>query len=218
MKRTLSAILCLVMILSVALCMTACGGDSKGKETLVGTWRAHWDMGTILNEAIGESMADAGMDNCFDFTGVTVDLVFEFTEEGKAKLSTDEDTVEDCADALVEELIDGFKKYFEENSELTGGMSLEDLVAASGMTMEEFVNSALGSTKEELITSMTVDVANEGYYKLDGNKLYIENDKEDLKDSDDYQEVELNGDTLIVTIDEDTTGISEIKLTFKREK
>ncbi len=216
MKRTLSAILCLVMVLGIALCMSACGGDSK--PSIEGTWKANWDMSEYLNDYLGESMDGSGMEDYFVFSGITLDLIFEFDKEGKAKLYTDESTVDSCVDALVDNMIDGFSEYFDDNPDLTGGMSFEELLAASGMTVDTFIDSALGGSKDTLVEQMTSGVENEGYYKLDGNKLYIEDTKEELEKSEEYQEIELKGDKMSMTIENDDSEAGDISLTFKKVK
>ena len=216
MKRTLSAILCLVMVLGIALCMSACGGDSK--PSIEGTWKGTWNVSDYLNEYLGEYLDGSGMEDYFVFSGITLDLIFEFDKEGKAKLYADESTIDSCADALADNMIDRFSAYFDANPDLTGGMSFEEFVTASGMTVDTFIDSALGGSRYTLVEQMASSVEKEGYYKLDGNKLYIEDTKEELEKSEDYRETELKGDTMSTTIEIDNAEIGDISLTFKKVK
>ena len=61
-----------------------------------------------------------------------------------------------------------------------------------------------------------------GYYKLDGKKLYIEEDEDDLEDSDEYVKVTIDGDTLLLDegSGDELTGFEdsgfELPLTFTR--
>ena len=130
MKKVLSIGVSLVLVLCLALCMTACG-----KKTIVGKWQAEFDMTDMLDEFLGSS---GEMAEFFDIDKLALDIVFEFKDNDKVEAYVTDESAEKMAEEVIEATKKALEKMLEEE-----GMSIEDFEGLTGMTMDDMVEEAL---------------------------------------------------------------------------
>ena len=109
MKKTLSILIALVMIVACVALLSSCGG----KATLEGKWTADID----LAAAMGEDLSEAGID------GMVVPMNLEF-DDGKVAVSFDADEMRDIMEDVFVSMLGG-EDEFEALLEMSG-MSKED--------------------------------------------------------------------------------------------
>lgn len=189
MKRIFAIALALVMMLSLA----ACGQTDADK--LVGTWTSDLDMSSVTNEmlaAMGE-----GAEEYFTFENFTVTLVMTFNEDGTYSTTVDEASVEAAVDSLMATVEDGMVKMLEAQIAEAGlNMTVDEMLAVSGMTMEDLMASVDTSA---LVTEMTEGSASEGKFKAEDGKLYMSAGLDYEVDEAVYDTYELDGTTLTLT-------------------
>lgn len=247
-KRLLALTMALVMLVSCVGLLTGCGG-SKAKD-LVGTWTAEMDMteGMKANfvDGMASEMASAGLDDMsaddlFDLTRLSgvMEWKMVMNEDGSMTMTMDGQRM---ADSLQDVLADSEVKIkaaiptIMEAMFAQQGMSMADmeaLLAAQGMSMDDMVEELGGELSAAFsegladIDASELSVEEKGYYTVNGNKLYMVDNKGDKPNPDDYLQFELKGDELIVTGMptelreafaelEEMAGGSLLPLTFKR--
>lgn len=152
--KTLTKILSLLMAMVMLLSLVACG---KKEDSIVGKWE-----GELSSEALKAMMGELEMDADLD---TKIKLYFEFGEDGKGKLSFDEDSMKALAEEFTLKMLDAMTAEM--------GMSIDDILDAMGMSKEEYIASAI----EEMGTE---DLDTPFSYTVDGNKLTI-TDEDDGK-------------------------------------
>lgn len=192
MKKLISVLLALAMILSMAAMMTACGddsGDGEGKVTIEGNWQAEVDFLDMMMDQLG----DEGLAEHIKMDKFSMVLIYEFKEDGTYEASVDKNALEDTLEDFVDAVYEGSLKYLEEALE-EQGLTLEEYLDATGTTKEELKeNIAGGLTTEALTEGMNV----KGNYKLKDGKLYFtEDEDEKVSDETQYYTVKLTKDTL----------------------
>ena len=176
MKKITKIAVALLLVASLLLCMVACGED-EGKA-LVGTWTSEIN----ISDALKESFDQAGQDISVDAPFI-LSLVFTFGEDGSAELYIDEATLASAAsysDALSVALEDIM--YAEAEA---AGMTREQfdaIMAEQGMSVQELCAQTAGELVKEMETSLSgQETFIEGYYTAKDGKLYLEEEKEDLR-------------------------------------
>lgn len=185
MKRTLALVLCLAMMFSCMMVLTACdkGGKQMQEEqkpaTIVGDWEGNINFGGMIEEM----MLDAGDDmpeevrDAIDFSKLKITMMISFDENGGYKTTVDEDSVNEMVDALLEMLSKAMKVVVEEMLEAQG-VTLDEYMSQMGMTWDELMEEAF--PREDLIDEMNIsDMSETGKYKIDGNKIYFDDEEEE---------------------------------------
>lgn len=229
MKKLLSLLLVLLLTLSLAFMATACSSDSdkdddddkksstsqeKEEVSIIGKWVAEIDMAEIINESM-EAELGAELDK--KFSDINVNVIMEFDKK-EVEISMDAGDVEK---SIKNQMPAVLKSLLEVMLEESGtGMTVDQLLEAQGMTMDEFIEETMSQMDFEEITS-ELDISETSLYELDGKKLYT---FEDEKDEDEYMEIELSSKKLVVkswsTSEELPEGMEEFMngLEFKKVK
>lgn len=229
MKKLLSLLLVLLLTLSLAFMATACSSDSdkdddddkksstsqeKEEVSIIGKWVAEIDMADIINESM-EAELGAELDK--KFSDINVNVIMEFDKK-EVEISMDAGDVEK---AIKNQMPAVLKSLLEVMLEESGtGMTVDQLLAAQNMTMDDFIEQTMAQMDFEEITG-ELDVSETSLYELDGKKLYT---FEDEKDEDEYMEIELSSKKLVVkswsTSEELPEGMEEFMngLEFKKVK
>lgn len=181
MKKIVSVLLVLVMVLSMAAC-----GAAK-KDPLVGTWKGSIDMTKLLTETLEAE----GMTMPEGAPAIGFDMILTFTEEGTVTLGVDEASVTAMATKLVDFMLEITM------SELKGqGIDL----SALGID-EETLRAQLEQSFDVNDLTGSLDLAENGYYLYKDGKIYAGDTKEELSDvseSEDYMVVELSGNQMSI--------------------
>lgn len=186
MKRIIAAVLALVMMLALVGC-----GQTEA-EKLVGTWTADVDMSSMTNELLA-SMGE-GAEEYFTFEGFSVTLVMTFNEDGTYSSTIDQASAEAAVDSLMVTLEDGMVKMLEDQLAAAGlAMTVDEMLAASGMTMEDVLAAVDTSS---LVTEMTEGAATEGKFEAKDGKLFLSDGLDYEVDEAVYDTYELDGNSL----------------------
>ena len=182
MKKLISLLLCLVMILGV---MTACGSSDKsgaeggGKTGIVGTWKAN------LKLAEYGDMGDmGGMEEYIDVDKLAISVTMKFTADGEYKLTVDDSSI----DKLVDVMCDGMEDYMKDMAKQFG-MSYDDMLDAMGVKSirELLEDEGMMDEFEDL-----KDMNESGEYTFEDGVLTLDGDEVDF---------ELKGNTLTLEVE-----------------
>ena len=223
MKKFLSILLCVAMLASCAVLLTACGKDDEAEATpatIVGDWETKFDFGAIMEELMFSADNDMPEEykDWFDFSGLSVTMWISFEDEGTYEVGFDEDSVEDMIDDLLDMLSESMKKVMEQMLE-SQDMTLDEYLTMMGTTWDEVIKETF--PRSEIKDSFYDMEDTTGTYRMDGNKLYFDDEE------DEYTEFTLTSQKLsftkVVGMDLDDENILSIlgrllPLEFARKK
>lgn len=181
MKKILSFLLCVAMLLSMFAFLTACDKEETNdknddkkptssvssvpavsdEEMIIGSWK--FDVGLIDamgEETFSDQMGEMG--EFFDLSKVKMVVTIEFKEDGKLSMSYDKADWNVTVDEVIDVMRDGMRDY------------MESLVSDMGMTMEEY-EAALKAQGESLdsIIDEAVATAKDYYEEVDLDALSV---------------------------------------------
>lgn len=216
MKRILSIILSILMILSVSVAFYGCNKDDDKKEKKEKTSQEtpeepktekpaktkktednRPDEDKIIGEWVAEEIDIAdNMNDIFEGEKIFSDLKIVFTFE------FDDDTCEISANKSENrDFINKFDSQFAAWAE----KELDEAIASSGITEDEFYEEIEVADREEALNEMITfsgeDIINqlseEGFYKIKDGKLYL-TDEEGEIDEEDYYEYTFRGSNFVL--------------------
>lgn len=188
-KRIVSVVLLLAMLLA----LTACGGGDADK--LVGTWKCEMDLAEQIN---AEMDLDAETAEYLNFDSFEIVVFMEFNKDGTYSMYADMDALEESLDAAVADFSDGMAQYLEAMIYAQTGveMTAEEILAASGMTMDDMMAEAFpDDMAEDIAEGMTM----EGKFEAKDGKLFTSAGMDYNVDPEVYETYELDGNTLTIT-------------------
>lgn len=171
-------------------------------ESIVGKWETSQDVSAMFNAMVTKS--DPSTAQYFTFTGLTLDLTMEFTADGTCVQSVSEESYAAFIQAVTEGTVAGMNKMLEDMlKDQNINMTVEEFLAFTGVSMEDMIQQAMGSTSTDSFYAMLVTACN---YKVEDGKLYTSASAE----SKDYTEV--NAYTVkdgVLTIESNPDNASE---------
>ena len=190
MKKLFAAMLVLAILFSLAACQI-------GKETIVGSWVCKFDLGSIMNEKLGESV---GEELEIPSTSANMNIVFDFTEDGRLTLSMEIDA--ESVGKYMEEMADSVIDYLYkvgEGSGLTKEQMESSFETAYGKSLEAYVDEILEEAKESMVNEMDVEKTS-FYYMLDEGSglIYIGSSTKELEEASTYMEYAMEGNQLTI--------------------
>lgn len=166
-------------------------GDSK----LIGTWQGEVDLAPAINKGMADSDAEVAQSLQVDEFKLT--LVFTFNDDNTYSTGVTEESVAAAKQHLAELFSVTLRAYLEKSLKDAGvDMSVDDALAHSEMTFDDYLNSVLDSIDEDAIAK---DIELNGTYDFDGEKLMLSDSTSHVPDPEMYFTVELDGDKLTVT-------------------
>ena len=213
MKKVLCILLVLALCAAMLTAFTGCGNEA---DKLVGTWKAEVDLAAMINE---ELAADPALAEHFNISSFCVTLTMTFNEDGTYASGIDGDSVMAAMEGLIADLETGIYAMFEAELEAAGlDMSVEDLMALSGVSMDDVLGEMTYTLESGLVEQVVAESAMEGNYEVKGDKLFQSEGMEYAIDPAVYEVFELDGNTLtLVEYVGDDTGISEVyPITFTK--
>lgn len=180
------------LLLAVAIALCGCG--KKSGTDVTGTWGLDYDMGDMLRTAMGEDFKD--------FNGsLVIKFCFEFDKDGSFRTFIEESSFNQNFNGWKDDLVDyTVQKMYDEFAAQGQGMSAEEVEEAfmqqNGISMEEF-KDIFRQTVDGMLDpdAMFESSTREGVYKMDGDKLYVAEDKDSYNPRD-YVIVSVDGDSL----------------------
>ena len=199
MKKTIAALLALVM----ALILTACSKNETKK--LVGTWQYAMDLTQVINEEMAESYELEDLDSAAAFC---VYMDFTVAEDGAYTLGVDMDATGESLTGYYQALTPVLAELVYAAGEAQG-MSREEYDAAleaMGMTVEEYISTIFSAVDMgELLTLMLgSDAGTEsaGWCKAVDGQLFMAETADEL-DTAGYVAYTLNSDGTMSWTDDD---------------
>ena len=198
MKKFWSLLLCLLLTLSLTMSLCACENDStpnsgdsqpstpsepsEPENLLVGKWQWNLDLTKKFNAALSGKDLEILAVNRFDYR-----VFLELNEDGTAQLYIQQDYAFNeyywIASMLEQGLISVVPNAFD--------MSLEEFLQSKNTTLDALVESIMAPLHPH---ALGIDLT--GYYKVEGNKLYL---SEDLDFTEDEADIfTLNGGNLVI--------------------
>ncbi len=203
MKKYLALILSAVLLVGV---LAGCGGgkEAASGDGLEGTWRTEIDMADMINE----QLAAGGMGEFVNISDFSITMVMEIKGDGTYAMTVDKDALNGSLEGVKEDMKSGVTAYMENMIKEQGlDISVEDAMAASGMSLDDMVDQAFS---EETVDQMTANLKVEGQYKAEDGKFYTSGSVDEAP-SDNYESYTLDGDTL--TLD---AGNAEVPSSFEQ--
>lgn len=192
MKKNAMKLVSLVLVMTLVLLLGGC--SSGDKEALLGTWVAEMDMTDLFNDSIkmGAGEEIGAYLNVNDFT---LTMLLTFNEDDTYTMVLDESALEDTVAAMRSDLQAGLEQYLIDSvaAQLGIEMSIEEILEASGVTMEELMDEII---TQDLIDSMVADIASEGKFLAEEGKLYLSAGFDYEVDKNIYETYTLDGDSL----------------------
>lgn len=199
MKKTIAALLALVMALS----LTACSKNETKK--LVGTWQYAMDLTQVINEEMAESYELKDLDSAAAFC---VYMDFTVAEDGAYTLGVDMDATGESLTGYYQALTPVLAELVYAAGEAQG-MSREEYdkaLEAMGMTVEEYISTIFSAVDMgELLTLMLgSDAGTEsaGWCKAVDGQLFMAETADEL-DTAGYVAYTLNSDGTMSWTDDD---------------
>ncbi len=181
--------------------------ESDSNYELEDIVEGEWEFDVSLDEFFKEEAENdeelAEMLEYCDFSKVKMAMELKMSD-GEYELNFDG---EKTASQMKKPFIEGLKKYYKEAS---GEAPDDDTIAG----LEEVVEQAI----DEMIGELE-DKSSEGFYRVDGEKIYFADDEDELEDAEEYMKCTVQGKKKIkVTKWESDSEIPEGILPFVMKK
>lgn len=211
MKKLIAMALSLVMVL---LMMAGCGILEQAK--LVGTWKAEVDLSEAISQEILGEVGDMG--EYFKIDSFKVNFVMTLNSDSTYSVTLEEASVEAAFDELLLVLKDGMIKMLKDQiAEMGLEMTVEEMLAASGMSIDSLMEELAQSLEDEdIVESLVEECSNEGNYKVNDGKLYMSDGLEYGVDENVYDTYVLDGDklTLVEYVGGDEEDMAITKMVY----
>ena len=187
MKKNMSIILSVLLVLALMLSLTGCGEQKK----FVGSWEATIDLTDFINQGIAE---DEEMAEYLEMEEFALVMKVTFKEDGTYKMYVDEKSAEKAFESAKKDFKQGMNEYFEDYIDSTGlGLTVDEVLESSGVDMDSLVEEAFG---EELYNSLVKEMASEGKFEAKDGKLYLSDGLDNDIDEDEYDTYEISNNEL----------------------
>lgn len=176
MKKVFALLLALVMMFALAGCK---------EESVVGTWKADIDITDALETSLVDTLVDSlGVEipeSEETLSPVTMRLYMKLNEDNTYVVTIDGEHLLNGMDVMLHEIVD---IYLVEAMYITGeqsGVSREDLDTSFeskyGMSIKDYLVSSI--EKMDLLSELDISELQDitGKYKLEGGKLYFDDDE-----------------------------------------
>lgn len=229
MKRIVTVLMGVVMLIAFTLSMTACGGEIPDKdkdnsstvsveskpqtsstlsdeEMIIGSWVGKMSVSDdFVEELLGvtgeESNEMSEMLSYFDINSLlNIDFTLTFNENGTYTMMVSDEAVSEYIDNTIDVICDGMLKLMKDIAK-ESDMTWEEYLAAMEMTEQEYKDAVMAEIdKEELIESFKDEVQPETeHYKLEGGKMYTADDENFEGDDLEISDYELTETTLKIS-------------------
>lgn len=214
MKKMMKRILSLAVVSVMLVLLTACGEQDK----FIGSWEAEVNMAEYIMKSMVEE--DAEVAEYFDIEDFTLVLQMTFNSDGTYTKGIDMEAAKEAFAGLQKDFENGVTKYLEDVIKTSGlDMSVEDVLEASGTTLDEMVEESFGSS---VLVELAEEMKSGGNFEVKEGKLYLSDGEENTIDENVYETYEISKDELKLLESigsEDEDDVEELyPLIFKRVK
>ena len=159
MKRIIAVLLCLLLVT-----VLFAGCNPSEEKMLVGKWSAKANLAEAYETLLAKT--DPSLTGHINMPDFKVELTLEFREDGSYQWTADEKDVDAAADKLKAALGDGLAAYLE----MQTGMSVDQLLLASGKTMDSLLSEYFGPDMTQVIKGT---LESTGTYEIDDGDLTL---------------------------------------------
>ena len=153
------------LFLTVLLTAAMLAGCSPSDgELMEGKWKGQADLAAAYKSLLAG--ADPTVASHIHLEEFTVALTLRFDEDGTYRLRADQEDLEAGAEQMEEAIRAGLAAYMQAQT----GKTMENLLAAAGMTMDEVMEQYFGA---DLAQVMRQNLESEGTYRVSGGKLIL---------------------------------------------
>lgn len=159
MKRFLAYVMVAVMLLALLA-----GCTPAEKKQLQGSWKGQADLAMAYETMLAG--ADPGMTGHIDIQNFTVELTLTFNEDGTYTWTANEIQLENGTKSMMKAISSGLATYLQ----IQTGMSIEQLLQASGKTMDELMAEYFDPNMTEVVKKT---LCSEGTYTINDGVLTL---------------------------------------------
>ena len=209
MKKNITKLMALLLVLVMAVSMTACASD---QEKMVGTWQSDVEFAPVFNDTLS-STEDA---EYLSVESLKIRVILTFTEEGTYTLAADADSMKAAMESLKDSLKVGVERYLEDTIAESGmDLTIDEILEIMGTSMDELIDAVVS---QEMIDEMAQSMVAEGNFKAEDGKLYMSDSLESAIDETVYDTYTLEDDvlTLVSTTQTDAQADLLYPMTFSR--
>ncbi len=206
--KKIKSVLAVLLAAAMLFCFAGCAKDAtiagvSDSQRIVGSWTCEIDLTDYMNENIG----DLGLDGFEMPTDpIYIYINFDFEDDKTCALYLEEEKTLESMQDYIDSIMDAMVEYMYDSLEKESGMSREEADKYfndyMGMSLKEYFDTAMEEylSPEVLAESFDDIDVNEGYYKVEGGKLYMADTEEELEDCEEYVTYEFEGDNLKIDV------------------
>lgn len=162
MKRTIAFLLCVVML---AAMLTGCKPSEQ--KQLIGKWKGKADLAMAYETMLAG--ADPAMTGHIDIQNFTVDLTLQFNSDGTYTWSANETQLRLGTKNMMDAIASGLATYLQ----IETGMSMDQLLAASGKTMERLMDEYFDLNMDQVVSA---SLCSQGSWSVKNGELTLANE------------------------------------------
>lgn len=196
MQRNAGKLLSILLITVMLFLLGGCG--SSEKDALIGTWTTELNLADAIKTAIAEN-SDEEMIQYIQLDEFKIGVSLTFREDDTYTMAADPESIQASLKKFTEMIRTGVEEYFRDILAAEGidmeelGMTLEDVLALSGVSLDDLLAEAFdGEMIDEIVGSMD----QEGNFKAKNGKLYMSAGKSFGIDESQYVRYTLEGTSL----------------------
>lgn len=195
MKRIISMILTIAMMLSMGCMLTGC---DKATRKVIGTWKADVDITEAMNESFADSLSTIakGAASYFNFKGYSLTFEITFRKDGTYTRSVDKNSVNSLYTRMWNDIYNGLEKYFRDTFKkqgLTGSVN-DILRRTTGKSLKQIVDLDIMAN---LPAPQDME-AEEGCYVVQDNMIFFSLDKKTKPDGTNYDTFHMHDGDLVL--------------------
>ena len=193
MKRTVSMMLIISLLLSCTLILTGCNSD---KKKIIGSWQAEINYAAAVNAGLYAVDDMEKMADYIAFDSFMLTTTFTFRDDGTYTITLDSLSVFNAVQTIRNHVAAGMLEYVEDLlKEQNIPLSVNEYLAFLGLnriTLGEtlITDNTLGKMAEEL------NKGSSGLYRVKDGKIYMTASTEEALTEENYDTYTLDGDTL----------------------
>lgn len=163
MRKRQSILLSVVLVFVMMATLVGCGQKDE-KAKFVGSWETKIDIEDMLKDKLAADASTAEFEEYIDVDGFTLTMFLDLKEDGTCEVSIDKEDFESQMVELIRNMMESMLGEVAAEADMT----LEDLLAMQGLTMDALVEQSLA---EANLTEGFEGLEQESNYTVKDGKL-----------------------------------------------